>query len=54
MRITDLNEFAIAVVQSSDPKLTVDEKIALYIEAKEKASEYNKEHPSKGGTIKGF
>lgn len=54
MQISDSSAFALAVVQSSDPKLTVDEKILLYIEAREKATEYNHRHPSKGGTLKSF
>lgn len=52
--INDPNAFALAVIQSSDSKLSVDEKITLYIEAKEKAKEYNKNNPSKGATRKSY
>lgn len=51
MAIANTDTFALAVVQSSDPKLTVEEKISLYIEAKSKAREYNKKHSGKGVTF---
>ncbi|MFR3361839.1 MAG: hypothetical protein ACLTPR_07725 [Enterococcus canintestini] len=53
MRVHNINEFALAVVQSSDPKLSVDEKLALYLEASEKAQEHNKNNPVKG-SVKSF
>ncbi|EMF0115781.1 MULTISPECIES: hypothetical protein [Enterococcus] len=52
MAIANTDTFALAVVQSSDPKLTVEEKISLYIEARDKAKEYNKKHPNKGVNLK--
>lgn len=51
MTIANTDSFALAVVQSSDPKLTVEEKLSLYIEARNKAKEYNKKHPNKGVTL---
>ncbi|MGL9971523.1 hypothetical protein [Enterococcus sp. DIV1420a] len=53
MRVHDVNEFALAVVQSSDSKLSVDEKLALYLEAVEKAKEHNKKNPIKS-SVKAF
>lgn len=54
MQISDTEAFALAVIQSSDSKLTIDEKILLYVEAKEKAREHNRQNPSKGGTLRTF
>ena len=45
MIITDIHQFAIAVVQSSSPDLSVEEKINLYNEAVEKAEKNNSEIP---------
>lgn len=41
MRIKDIDLFATAVVQSSSPDLTVQEKLDLYTEAKKTAKEHN-------------
>ena len=51
MKILNVEKFALAVINSSDSNLSVDEKIKLYVEACEKAKEHNSEQPiPKGST----
>lgn len=43
MKIKSVEDFALAVVQSSNPSLSVQEKISLYIEATKLAKKHNDE-----------
>lgn len=49
MKIKNTDSFALAVVQSSSADLTVEDKLALYVEAKEKAKNYNDKQPPASG-----
>ncbi|HFE9852887.1 TPA: hypothetical protein ACGBG5_003439 [Enterococcus faecalis] len=45
MKINDTELFAASVVQSSSENLTLQEKLDLFIEAKELAEKHNEEQP---------
>lgn len=45
MKVKDLELFAASVVQSSSDKLNVQEKLNLFLEAKELAKKHNDEQP---------
>lgn len=54
MKVRDLELFAASVVQSSSNELTVQEKLDLFLEAKELAKKHNDEQPTPKGSVSVF
>lgn len=51
MRINDKELFAASVVNSSSPSLSVEEKLKLFLKAKELAEKHNKDQGSPKASI---
>ncbi|MBS0948340.1 hypothetical protein JK167_11695 [Levilactobacillus brevis] len=54
MKVKDDDTFALAVVQSSSDKMSVEEKLDLYLKARTLAKKHNREEPTPTATAKTF